>query len=71
MLVRDSETSPEVFMAQRHAQSSFGTAFAFPGGVLEEDDHHVHAYCAGVDDAAANGLLGTDNALDYFEAAAR
>ena len=72
VLVRSAEPLPEIFMVRRHARSSFGSAYAFPGGVLEPADRRVHDCCAGISTATANRLLGLEhNGLDYYSAAVR
>ena len=72
VLVREAAGNPEVFMVKRHARSSFGSAYAFPGGVLELSDCAVYDYCAGVTEADANRLLDvSEGGLDYFSAAIR
>lgn len=59
-------------MVKRHERSSFGSAYAFPGGVLEDADRLVHARCSGVSADAANSTLELeDGGLDYFSAAVR
>jgi len=72
VLVRGSATGPEVFMVKRHEHSSFGAAYAFPGGVLESTDSNVHSFCAGMSDSDADRQLQVDGGgLDYFSAAVR
>ena len=72
VLVRSGELAPEIFMVKRHKRSSFGSAFAFPGGVLEESDRNVHEFCTGRTTSDANNLLELDSdGLDYFSAAVR
>ena len=59
-------------MVKRHARSSFGAAYAFPGGVLEVADSNIHDRCAGVSATDANELLGLQSGgLDYYSAAVR
>jgi len=59
-------------MVQRHAKSSYGGAFVFPGGVVDETDSEVHAYCHGLDTVEADRLLAVeDGGLDYYIAAIR
>lgn len=59
-------------MVKRHERSAFGSAYAFPGGVLEESDQHVHSLCVGVSPVEADSVLGLDgDGLDYFSAAIR
>lgn len=59
-------------MVKRHAQASFGSTFAFPGGVLEASDTLVHDLGDEMSAAQADDLLQLDHgALDYFSAAIR
>ena len=59
-------------MVRRHAKSSFGAAYAFPGGVVDDDDAAVHEFCSGLSTTQANSRLGVKkNGLDYFSAAIR
>lgn len=59
-------------MVQRHAQLSFGTAFAFPGGVIDPDDTRVDRFCHGLEAADANLRLGVEkDGLAYYSAAIR
>ena len=70
-MVRDAKGEPEVFMVKRHERASFGSAYAFPGGVLEPADREVHAHCTGMSGSDADRQLGVAGALDYFSAAVR
>ena len=59
-------------MVRRHENASFGAAYAFPGGVVESDDHMVHDYCSGLSAQAADAKLGVSGeGLDYYSAAVR
>ena len=59
-------------MVKRHERSSFGSAHAFPGGVLDDTDALVHERCTGIPAADANELLGLEKGgLDYYSAAVR
>ena len=72
VLVRAAAAEPELFMVRRHAASSFGASYAFPGGVLDSDDATVHEYCKGLGEADADRHLGVRaNGLDYYSAAIR
>ena len=63
---------PEIFMVQRHAKASFGTAYAFPGGVLDPEDAAVHEFCTGIGERTADANLGVkEGGLDYYSAAIR
>lgn len=72
ILVREGIAKPEILMVQRHADTSFGSMYAFPGGVVSESDREVHAAFAEWDDATASRHLGIDQGgLDYYSAAIR
>jgi 8-oxo-dGTP pyrophosphatase MutT (NUDIX family) len=72
VLVRPSVGAPEVFMVKRHARASFGSKFAFPGGVLEDADAEVQDLCEGVSAEQANKLLALESGgLEYYSAAIR
>ena len=72
VVVRAGTDEPELFMVRRHAKSSFGAAYAFPGGVVDDDDAAVHEFCSGLSTIQANKRLGVKkDGLDYFSAAIR
>jgi 8-oxo-dGTP pyrophosphatase MutT (NUDIX family) len=72
VLARDGVSDPEIFMVRRHERSSFGSAHAFPGGVVDKEDTEVHAFCEGLSSAEANARLGIqDGGLDYYSSAVR
>jgi len=51
-------------MVKRHKHASFGSTFAFPGGVLEDSDSRVHAICSGVS-ADARAALNAGSPKRY------
>ncbi len=72
VLVRETDARPEVLMVRRHEDSSFGSAYAFPGGVLEAADANTHARFVGLTAGDADRMLAVRRGgLDYFSAAAR
>lgn len=72
VLARASAREPELFMVLRHAESSFGDAWAFPGGVVDEDDAAVSEYCSGISIGEADAHLGVKaNGLALYSAAIR
>ena len=73
ILLRDAETSPEVFMMERHIRSDFvGGAHVFPGGKVDAADDSLEDLCAGLDDRQASSRLHlTEGGLAYFVAAIR
>jgi len=59
-------------MVRRHEKSSFGAAYAFPGGVVDDDDSVVHDFCVGLSSRQADLRLGVkENGLDLYSAAIR
>ncbi len=59
-------------MVRRHEASSFGAAYAFPGGVVDQDDADVHDFCTGVTVRQADSRLGVkENGLELYSAAIR
>ena len=72
VVVRAGSPEPELFMVRRHAKSSFGTAYAFPGGVVDDDDARVHEFCTGLSTVQADSRLGVkSHGLDLYSAAIR
>ena len=72
VLARAGVADPEIFMVRRHERSSFGSAHAFPGGVVDPEDAEVHEFCEGLSSAEANTRLGVpDGGLDYYASAIR
>lgn len=72
VVVRAGVSEPELFMVRRHEDSSFGAAYAFPGGVVDDDDTAVHEFCVGVTVRQANSRLGVkQEGLDLYSAAVR
>lgn len=72
IVARAGAGDPEIFMVRRHEKSSFGSAYAFPGGVVDREDSEVHEFCHGLTSTEANSRLGIeDNGLDYYSAAVR
>lgn len=72
VLARAAVAEPEIFMVCRHEASSFGSAHAFPGGVLDAEDARVQENCADLTPADASARLGVDkDGLVYYIAALR
>ena len=72
VLVRAAAHDPELFMVRRHEKSSFGDAYAFPGGVVDSGDAEVHQYCTGLSILEADAHLGVrGSGLDLYTAAIR
>ena len=69
VLVRESDAAPELLMMRRHERSSFGGAYAFPGGVLESGDDEVAEWCDGITAAeAAQIIQGLETIRQEIEA---
>lgn len=72
VLARAAAGRPEVFMVRRHARSSFGAAYAFPGGVIDPEDADVDQFCEGRDCDNANSTLALPaDGIAYFVGAIR
>lgn len=72
VVARAGASEPELFMVRRHEASSFGAAYAFPGGVVDQDDADVQDFCAGITARQANARLGVkENGLELYSAAIR
>ena len=73
VVVRDAAVGIEVLLLRRAERGDLNSgAWVFPGGMVEAGDRDVHAWCAGVDDAAASQRLGLPGGgLDYYVAAVR
>ena len=72
VLVRDSDNGPEILFVRRRAGDAFGDAYTFPGGVLDDDESRARGFCTGLDDTAANAVLGIEcGGLDFYSAVVR
>jgi glyoxylase-like metal-dependent hydrolase (beta-lactamase superfamily II)/8-oxo-dGTP pyrophosphatase MutT (NUDIX family) len=73
VVVRDAPGGLEVLLSRRtESRDHLSGAWVFPGGVVDARDRAAHAYCSGLDDAAASARLGlVDGGLDYHVAAVR
>ena len=73
VVVRDAAVGIEVLLLRRAERGDLNSgAWVFPGGMVEAGDRDVHAWCAGVDAAAASQRLGLPGGgLDYYVAAVR
>ena len=75
MLIRDVADGIEVFMLQRtHSAAFAGGMYVFPGGRVDATDgtDELEAFCDGLDDAQASGLLQIPRGgLAYWVAAIR
>lgn len=71
VVIREIDSGPEVLLVRRRAGDAFGDSYAFPGGVIDENESNAHIVCEGLSPAEANQVLGTNNGLDYYSAAIR
>ena len=73
MLVRDGGGSVEVLMLRRHPEAVFAAdAWVFPGGRVDDGDHHAAPGALGPSDAEASAALGLPSGgLAWWVAAAR
>ena len=73
VVVRDVAVGIEVLLLRRAERGDHNSgAWVFPGGMIEPGDRQCHAWCAGLDDAAASARLGLPHGgLDHYVAAVR
>jgi 8-oxo-dGTP pyrophosphatase MutT (NUDIX family) len=72
ILVREGIAKPEILMVKRHADTSFGSMYAFPGGVVSDADHDGAVASKDWGDAEASAHLDLDEGgLNYYSAAMR
>ena len=72
VVLREGSSGPEVLLVKRRAGDAFGDSYAFPGGVVDDDECASHVFSGGVTPQEANALLGVaQGGLDYFSAAIR
>jgi 8-oxo-dGTP pyrophosphatase MutT (NUDIX family) len=73
-VLRDGPDGLEVLLLRRadKPNDQNSGASVFPGGLLDAHDRHLHASCAGLDDAAASLRLRVPaGGLDFYAAAVR
>ncbi len=72
VLLRESSSGPELLLIRRRAGDAFGDSYAFPGGVVDDDESATHAFSQGKTADEANTLLNvSQGALDYYSATIR
>jgi len=72
VLIRESADSLEIYMTERPGTEDFPGLHVFPGGKVDEVDHEVEAYCAGLTESDANRALNLDvGGLGYWVTAIR
>jgi len=72
VMLRDSPQVPELLMVRRRAGDVFGDSYAFPGGLVDDNEPTAHEYCRGITAAQANRLLHVpDGGLNFYSAAIR
>jgi 8-oxo-dGTP pyrophosphatase MutT (NUDIX family) len=72
VLVREGTAYPEILMVRRRAGDAFGDSYAFPGGVVDDDESEAHAFCDGSSNAEANTEFGlASGGLDFYCTAVR
>ena len=72
VVVREGASDPEILMVRRRTGDAFGDSYAFPGGIVNDDERAAHSFCGGRTPAQANNTLRlSDGGLDFYSAAAR
>jgi 8-oxo-dGTP pyrophosphatase MutT (NUDIX family) len=72
VMLRDGAHGPELLMVRRRAGDVFGDSYAFPGGLVDDNEPTAHEYCRGISAEEANRLLHVaDGGLNFYSAAIR
>jgi 8-oxo-dGTP pyrophosphatase MutT (NUDIX family) len=72
VLVREGKPDPEILMVKRRAGDAFGDSYAFPGGVVDDDEFEARPFCRGMTAEHADAELGLPGGgLDYYSAVVR
>ena len=72
VVVRKGESNPEILMVRRRAGDVFGDSYAFPGGLVDDNESAAHEYCKGITADEADKLLHVSNdGLNFYSAAIR
>lgn len=72
ILTRDGEKAPEICLVRRHEQATFGGAYVFPGGIVDEADHLIDRRFVDIDPDDADRILDVEgDGLGYYVAAVR
>ncbi|HSV59517.1 MAG TPA: NUDIX domain-containing protein, partial [Variovorax sp.] len=74
IVLRDGNQGLETLLLRRadKANDQNSGATVFPGGLVDSFDRHLHAHCAGIDDASASARLSlAEGGLDSYAAAVR
>jgi len=73
VLLRDSDSGPEVLMLKKNSKITFGGMWVFPGGKIDAEDHHgaedeTHAArnAAARETLEETGLVVTADAFEWF-----
>lgn len=71
VMLRQEDDVLEVLMVKRRAGDAFGDSYAFPGGLVDSDEHVSHQYADDICSDTVNAQLGQDEGLNYYSAAIR
>lgn len=72
VMLREGPQAPELLMVRRRAGDVFGDSYAFPGGLVDDNEVTAHKYCQGITaDEADRVLHVTDGGLNFYSAAIR
>jgi 8-oxo-dGTP pyrophosphatase MutT (NUDIX family) len=72
VIAREGNKAPELLLVKRRTGDVFGDSYAFPGGLIDEDESDAYPYSQGLTTDEANAVLGVEESgLDYYVAAIR
>lgn len=72
VLLRESQRGPEMLLVKRRAGDAFGDNYAFPGGVVDDNESAAQNFCRGLSADEANAALQVSaGGLNYYSTAIR
>jgi 8-oxo-dGTP pyrophosphatase MutT (NUDIX family) len=72
VMLREGPEAPELLMVRRRAGDVFGGNYAFPGGLVDDNEPTAHEFCQGITAGEADKLLHVSaGGLNFYSAAIR
>lgn len=72
VMLREGPEAPELLMVRRRAGDVFGDSYAFPGGLVDDNEPTAHEFCQGITAGEADNLLHVSaGGLNFYSAAIR
>jgi len=72
VVLRSGNPEPEMLLVKRRSGDAFGDSYAFPGGVVDENESTARKFCINDSESEADAILQiATGGLDYYSAAIR